>query len=208
MARYRGPACRLCRREGQKLFLKGNRCESPKCALNKRTYQPGMHQYKRGKFSDYGRQLREKQKVKRCYGILERQFRRFFAKASRMKGNTGENLLQLLELRIDNIVFLSGFATSRAQARQYINHGHFNVNGRRVTIPSQILRRGDEVALAASERIQKIARENKDLSRGRGVPTWLLVDENAFKAAVNEIPKREQVSLPVEEQLIVEFCSK
>jgi small subunit ribosomal protein S4 len=167
-----------------------------------------MHQYKRGKFSDYGRQLREKQKVKRCYGILERQFRRFFAKASRMKGNTGENLLQLLELRIDNIVFLSGFATSRAQARQYINHGHFNVNGRRVTIPSQILRRGDEVALAASERIQKIARENKDLSRGRGVPTWLLVDENAFKAAVNEIPKREQVSLPVEEQLIVEFCSK
>ena len=208
MSRYSGPSCKLCRREGQKLFLKGFRCDSPKCAMNKRTYPPGEHPWKRGKFSEYGRQLREKQKVKRFYGILEKQFRLYFEKASRARGNTGENLLQLLERRLDNVVYHLGFAQSRPQARQMLKHGHLRLNGKRVATPSITTRVGDVVGVEEKEKTKKSVRENMELSRGRGAPSWLEQDEANLVGTVNELPARDHVSIPIEEQLIVEFCSK
>ena len=208
MGRITGPSCKLCRREGQKLFLKGYRCESAKCSLNKRAYPPGEHPWKRGKFSEYGRQLREKQKIKRYYGVLERQFRRYFEKAEKIKGDTGENLLRLLELRLDSVVWSLGFAQSRSQARQMIRHGHILVNAGKAATPSISLRLGDTVSVSPKEKMQKIARENLDLSRGRGAPSWLTLDEKALAGKVSELPGREHVSIQVEEQLVIEFCSK
>lgn len=208
MGRYTGPKCKLCRREGEKLYLRGFRCESAKCAMNKRAYPPGEHPWKRGKFSEYGRQLREKQKVKRYYGIFERQFRLYFKEAERIKGDTGENLLRLLELRLDNAVYMLGLATSRTHARQMIRHGHITLNGKKALTPSIGLRLGETIAAADKVKTQKLARENCDLSRGRNVPSWLDFDESTLSGKVAEQPSREQVSIPVEEQLIIEFCSK
>lgn len=208
MGRYTGPSCKLCRREGVKLFLKGFRCESAKCAMNKRTYPPGEHPWKRGRFSEYSRQLREKQKVKRYYGIYEKQFRRYFDRASNSKGNTGENLLRYLELRLDNVLYSLGFAQSRAQARQMITHGHFKVNGVRARTASIALKKGDKISVEDKDKIKKIVRENMDISRGRGVPEWLALEEKDLEGTVLDIPARDQLPIEVEEQLIVEFCSK
>ena len=207
MARELGPTCKLCRREGEKLFLKGFRCESPKCSMNKRTYPPGEHQWKK-KPTEYGKQLREKQKVKRYYGVLEKQFMLYFKKASRVRGNTGETLLQLLERRLDNAVYHLGFAQSRKQARQLISHRHILLNDKRVKTGSIQVKRGDKIAVLPDEKTRKFVRENMDMSRGRGVPSWLTLDEKNLSAEVLDLPDREQVSIPVEEHLIVEFCSK
>jgi small subunit ribosomal protein S4 len=208
MARYTGSVCRLCRREGQKLFLKGDRCYSEKCAVDKRAYPPGQHGQGRPRFSDYGVQLREKQKVKRMYGLLERQFEGTLLRATRMKGRTGENLLALLERRLDNVVFRMGFATSRAEARQLVRHGHFLVNGRKTTIPSQLLRPGAKVAVR--ERSRGVTRIMGALEalEGRSVPQWLEIDKERFEGTVKQVPAREDITLPIEEQLIVELYSR
>ncbi|MDF1555115.1 MAG: 30S ribosomal protein S4 [Deferrisomatales bacterium] len=208
MARYRGAACRLCRRERMKLFLKGDRCYSDKCGIERRNYPPGQHGQRRTKVTEYGRQLREKQKVRRIYGVQEKQFRSYFAEADRRKGVTGTNLMQILESRLDNMVYRMGFANSRTEARQLIRHGHFQVNTRRVDIPSYLTRAGDEVAVR--EKSQKVtaivgALENQ---ASRGAPKWLEVDATAFKASVKELPAREDLTMPVEEHLIVELYSK
>lgn len=209
MARYLGPVCRLCRREGMKLFLKGERCYTDKCAIEKRNVPPGQHgRARKAKMIGYGVQLREKQKVKRTYGILENQFRRYFEAADRHKGITGQLLLQMLERRLDNVVYRLGFATSRPQARQLVRHGHFTVNGKRVDIPSFAVRMGDTVAVrpksATNVTIQHAAEEVK----GRGVPEWLLLDPATLSGRISQLPTREQINLPVEEQLIVELYSK
>lgn len=209
MARYLGPVCRLCRREGMKLFLKGERCYTDKCAIEKRNVPPGQHgRARKAKMIGYGVQLREKQKVKRTYGILENQFRRYFEAADRHKGITGQLLLQMLERRLDNVVYRLGFATSRPQARQLVRHGHFTVNGKRVDIPSFAVRMGDTVAVrpksATNVTIQHAAEEVK----GRGVPEWLLLDSATLSGRISQLPTREQINLPVEEQLIVELYSK
>jgi small subunit ribosomal protein S4 len=208
MARYTGSVCRLCRREGQKLFLKGDRCYSEKCAVDKRAYPPGQHGQGRPRFSDYGMQLREKQKVKRMYGLLERQFEGTLVRATRMKGRTGENLLALLERRLDNVVFRMGFATSRAEARQLVRHGHFLVNGRKATIPSQLLKPGAKVTVR--ERSRGVARITGALEalEGRAVPQWLEIDKERFEGTVKQVPAREDITLPIEEQLIVELYSR
>jgi small subunit ribosomal protein S4 len=207
MARYTGSVCRLCRREGQKLFLKGDRCYSEKCAVERRNYPPGMHGQGRPRFSDYGMQLREKQKVKRMYGLLERQFRGTFSRASRMRGRAGENLLILLERRLDNVVFRMGFATSRAEARQLVSHGHFSVNGRKAMTPSLLVKPGWKIALR--EKSQKVERIRAALEtlEGRSVPQWIEIDKDAFEGTVKQMPVREDVTLPIEEQLIVELYS-
>ena len=186
MARYRGPACRLCRREAQKLFLKGDRCYSEKCSVDRRAYPPGQHGQGRPRFSDYGVQLREKQKVKRMYGLLEHQFRSTFDRASRMKGRAGENLLILLERRLDNVVFRMGFATSRNEARQLIRHGHFNLNGKRVSTPSIQVRPGQ--AVTVREKSQKVVRIASALEalEGRAVPQWIEMDKEAFSATMTQ----------------------
>ncbi len=208
MARYRGPACRLCRREGSKLFLKGDRCFTEKCAVDKRNYPPGQHGQARPRFSDYGVQLREKQKVRRMYGVQEAQFERTMDRASRMRGRTGDNLLQLLERRLDNVVFRLGFATSRAEARQLVRHGHFKVNGRRATIASMLLKPGAVVTLVeGSRQIARIVGALEALER-RSVPQWLEIDKENFQGTVKALPAREDVTLPVQEQLIVELYSK
>jgi small subunit ribosomal protein S4 len=208
MARYTGSVCRLCRREGQKLFLKGDRCYSEKCAVDKRAYPPGQHGQGRPRFSDYGLQLREKQKVKRMYGLLERQFERALEQATRMKGRAGENLLSLLERRLDNVVFRLGFATSRAEARQLVRHGHILVNGRKATIPSMLLRPGAKVVVR--ERSRGVARIVGALEalEGRSVPQWLEIEKERFEGTVKQVPTREDVTLPIEEQLIVELYSR
>ena len=209
MARYRGPACRLCRREGLKLFLKGERCYTDKCAIERRGYPPGQHGQARGrKPTEYSVQLREKQKLKRVYGALEGPFRRLFARAERGRGITGENLMVLLESRFDNMIYRMGFATSRAEARQLIRHGHFTVNGRRVTIPSYTARAGDEVQVR--EKSRKITRiqESVELAQRRGVPEWLEVRTDSFSAMVRALPERSEITLPINEQLIVELYSK
>lgn len=208
MARYVGSVCRLCRREGAKLFLKGDRCFSEKCAVEKRNYPPGMHGQGRMRFSDFGVQLREKQKVKRMYGLLERQFRRTFQKAASMKGRSGENMLVLLERRLDNVVFRMGFATSRSEARQLVLHGHFTVNGRKATTPSLLVREGWQVAVR--ERSQKIVRIAAALEtvEGRSVPQWLDIDKEAFTGTVKQMPVREDITIPIDEQLIVEHYSR
>ena len=208
MARYLGSVCRLCRREGTKLFLKGDRCFSEKCAVEKRAYPPGMHGQGRTRFSDYGVQLREKQKVKRMYGLLEHQFRSTFDRASRMKGRAGENLLILLERRLDNVVFRLGFATSRNEARQLVRHGHFAINGRKASTPSIQVRAGQVVTVREkSKQVERITAALEALE-GRAVPQWLEIDKEKFAGTVKQMPVREDVTLPIEEQLIVELYSR
>ena len=208
MARYVGSVCRLCRREGAKLFLKGDRCYSEKCAIEKRNYPPGMHGQGRARFSDFGVQLREKQKVKRMYGVLEKQFRRTFAKASSMKGRSGEQMLMLLERRLDNVVFRMGFATSRSEARQLIRHGHFLVNGRKATSPSMLVRTGWKLALR--EKSQKVTRIIAALEtvESRSVPQWMELDKETFSGTVTQMPVRDDITIPIDEQLIVELYSR
>lgn len=208
MARYTDPVCRLCRREGLKLFLKGERCYTDKCAIERRNYPPGEHGQARPKFSEYALQLREKQKVRRMYGLLEGQFRRYFEMAERSKGVTGEVLLQLLERRLDNMVYRMGFATSRAEARQLVRHGHFAVNGRKVDIPSYLVGPGDVVSVR--QRSRKVGRIQEALAQAehRGAPEWLEVDREAFTARVKALPARADLSIPVNEKLIIELYSK
>ncbi len=209
MARYRGPVCRLCRREGMKLFLKGERCYKEKCAIERRNAPPGQHgQARRRKPRAYGIQLREKQKLRRIYGILEGQFRRTFAEANRRRGVTGENLLQLLELRLDNVVYSLGFATSRSQARQLLRHGHILVDGRRVDIPSFRVKPGMEIAVSEKSAKNAQISESVEFAQGRGVPAWLELDGENLKGAVRELPAREDIRHPIQEQLIVELYSR
>ncbi|MBP2671556.1 MAG: rpsD [candidate division NC10 bacterium] len=208
MARYTNPVCKLCRREGMKLFLKGDRCFTVKCAVEKRNYPPGEHGQRRSKPSEYGLQLREKQKMKRIYGVLEAQFRTYFEMAARQKGVTGENLLRLLEQRLDNIVHRLGFAASRAQARVLVRHGHFRVNGRRVTIPSALLKAGDVVEVQPKSReLTEIAGAIEGAKKRR-VPAWLEMDAANFKATVRTLPSKEEMAIPVQEQLVVALYSK
>ncbi len=208
MARYRGSVCRLCRREGTKLFLKGDRCFSEKCAIERRAYPPGQHGQGRVRFSDFGVQLREKQKVKRMYGLLEKQFRQTFQRASAMKGRSGENLLILLERRLDNVVFRMGYATSRAEARQLVKHGHFRLDGKSVKSPSILVNPGNTVTLR--ERSKKVERviAALDALEGRSVPQWLEVETETQEGTVKQLPVREDITLPIEEQLIVELYSR
>ena len=208
MARYTGAVCRLCRREGQKLFLKGDRCYTEKCAADRRPYPPGQHGQGRSKTSDYGLQLREKQKAKRYYGILENQFRGYFNMASKRKGKTGENLLAILETRLDNTVYRLGFAMSRAEARQLVLHGHFLVNGRKVNIPSFLVRPGMIISLKESSRSLDKLKSVIDANSSRVPPKWLDYDANAMIAKVSAVPAREDIDMPIEEQLIVELYSK
>ena len=209
MARYIGPVCRLCRREDMKLFLKGDRCYTDKCGYERRAYAPGQHgQNRRRKASDYGEQLREKQKVKRIYGIAERQFRGYYFRASRMKGVTGENLLILLERRLDNIVYRLGFASDHAEARQLVRHGHFQVNGTHVNIPSYLVRVNDVITVR--EKSKKVVRLSDSLAAvdRRGVPQWLELDKDNFRGKIKSFPAREDFTMPIREQLIVELYSK
>ena len=208
MARTVGPVCRMCRREGQKLFLKGDRCYTEKCSVDKRAYPPGQHGQARVRVSNYGAQLREKQKVKRMYGLMERQFASTVDKATRMRGRSGTNLLQLLERRLDNVVFRIGFATSRAEARQLVRHGHIQVNGRKTSTPSFVVKAGQVITLRESSR--EIARVvgALDSLEGRALPGWLEVDKGAFQGIVKALPARDDITLPIEEQLIVELYSR
>jgi small subunit ribosomal protein S4 len=205
MARYTGPVCRLCRRERMKLFLKGPKCDTMKCPIERRPYPPGLHGRGRIRESEYMLQLREKQKARRIYGVLEKQFRNLYAEAARQKGITGENLLRMLEQRVDNVVFRSGFASSRNQARQWVRHGHVVVNGKRVTIPSYMVRKDDVVEIAPKARDMIVLRHNLD-TLDRTVPMWLEVSDT--KATVRDLPLRDQIDIPVREQLIVELYSK
>ncbi len=208
MARYTGPVCRLCRREGMKLFLKGERCYTEKCAIEKRNMPPGQHGRRRAsKMVGYGVQLREKQKVKRTYGVLEDQFRRYFEMADRTRGITGETLLQLLERRFDNAVYRMGFATSRAQARQLVRHGHFLINGKKVDIPSYSLKAGDVVSVRPTSKENASILHAVGEVKGRGIPEWIAL-EGELGAKVVSMPTRAQINLPVQEQLIVELYSK
>jgi len=208
MARYNDAVCRLCRREGTKLFLKGDRCFSAKCGIERRAYPPGQHGQGRARFSDYGVQLREQQKVKRMYGLLEKQFAETMNRASRMKGRAGENLLVLLERRLDNVVFRMGFSTSRAEARQLVRHGHFLINGRRASIPSMLVKPGAVVSVA--EKSRKIARIAGALEtlESRSVPQWVEINKEAFEGTVKSMPVREDITMPIQEQLIVEWYSR
>jgi len=208
MARQRGPLCKLCRREGVKLFLKGSRCTTGKCAVAKRAYAPGQHGKKRVKLSDYGMQLREKQKAKRIYNILEKQFRNYFFMAERSTGITGEILLQLLERRIDNVVFRMGFAVSRQSARQLVRHGGVLINGKKVNIPSCLLRQGDAVTIKAGEKLSKKIKENAELTKDRPLPSWLEADRANLKGAVKRLPVKADIGYDIQEQLIVELYSK
>lgn len=209
MARYRGPDCKLCRADGVKLFLKGKKCLSAKCPINKRNYPPGQHGQRRtGKQSDYAMQLREKQKCKRSYGVLERQFRRYFFEADRMRGITGENLLHLLERRLDNVIFRLGFASSRSQARQLVRHNHIQVNGKRVNIPSYLVRIGELIQIKEASRQLPAVIESMQLRRSMGTYTWLERDDNAFTGKILRMPNVSEIALPVQEQFIVELYSK
>jgi small subunit ribosomal protein S4 len=206
MARYTDASCRLCRREGQKLFLKGERCYSTKCALEKRNYAPGQHGQSRKKMSEYGLQLREKQKAKRFYGVLETQFRNLFDKAAKKKGMTGENLLIMLESRLDNAVFRMGFASSRKEARQLVTHGHFTVNGKKVDIPSFEVKAGDVIKVKEKSTSSPKFKEIKEMTIS--VPSWITVDVDKLEGKVVALPKREDIDTPIEEHLIVELYSK
>ncbi|MEB2343367.1 MAG: 30S ribosomal protein S4 [Deltaproteobacteria bacterium] len=208
MSRYTGPVCRQCRREGTKLFLKGDRCYTEKCGVERRAYPPGQHGQGRARVSDYGLQLREKQKVKRMYGVQEAQFRLTMGAATRMRGRTGENLLSLLERRLDNVVFRLGFATSRAEARQLVRHGHFEVGGRKVDVPSFRVKAGTRVRLRESSRqIARITEALAALER-RSLPAWLELDAENFEGTVKVLPTREDITMPIQEQLIVELYSR
>ena len=209
MARYTGAVCRLCRRERMKLFLKGDRCFKEKCAVERRNFPPGQHGTRRGRRTlGYGLQLREKQKVKRIYGVLENQFRRYFEMADRTRGITGETLLQLLERRLDNVIYRLGLSTSRAQARQFVRHGHFTVNGRKVDVPSYSLKAGDVVTVRGTSAQNAAIQHAIEEVKGRGIPEWLSFDLGALTGRVTSLPTREQINLPVQEQLIVELYSK
>jgi len=208
LARYREAVCRLCRREGIELYLKGDRCFTDKCAIKRRGYPPGQHGQRRPKHSDYGVQLREKQKAKRIYGLLEKQFRNYFEKAERMKGKTGDNLLILLERRLDNVVYKLGFAATRRESRQLVRHGHFNVGGRRVNIPSFLVHTGDVVELR--EKSRKIPSLNESLEAvvRKGIPAWLELDRENYRGSIKTLPARADIREPIQEQLIVELYSK
>ena len=208
MARYTDSSCRICRRETMKLYLKGDRCYSDKCAVERRNYPPGQHGQGRGKFSDYGLQLREKQKIRRMYGLVEKQFKTYFKQADRQKGVTGTNFLTLLERRIDNAVYRFGFASSRAQARQLVRHSHFQVNGKKVNIPSFLLRPGDTVTVVESSRQLQMINEAMEAMPRRGLPPWLELDKAKYEGMFKTLPTREEMNLPVQEQLVVEFYSK
>ncbi len=208
MARYSDPVCRLCRREGMKLFLKGDRCFKDKCAIERRNYAPGQHGRRRSKVLGYGLQLREKQKVKRIYGLLERQFSLYFRRAAKKSGITGDNLLRQLELRLDNAVYSLGFASSRAQGRQLVRHGHIEVNGKKINIPSYQVKKGDVVQVREKSRKNEQIRQAVETAAGRGVPSWLLLNAEQFQGTVQDVPKREDIRLPIQEQLIVELYSK
>ncbi|AFV12732.1 30S ribosomal protein S4 [Thermacetogenium phaeum DSM 12270] len=208
MARYTGPVCRLCRREGIKLYLKGDRCYSEKCAIDRRSYPPGQKGFARKKITEYGLQLREKQRARRIYGVLERQFRRYFEMAERQKGVTGENLLRLLERRLDNVVYRLGFARSRPEARQLVRHGHFTVNGRRVNIPSYLVRVGDEIAVSEKSREIPLFKEIAETIAQKTPPPWLEVDAERMRGRVAGIPAREDIDVPIQEHLIVELYSR
>ncbi|NSW87482.1 MAG: 30S ribosomal protein S4 [Syntrophobacteraceae bacterium] len=208
MARYTESVCRLCRRETMKLYLKGDRCYSDKCAVERRNYPPGQHGQSRGKLSDYGLQLREKQKIRRMYGLVEKQYKTYFKIADRQKGVTGTSFLILLERRLDNMVYRFGFANSRAQARQLVRHNHFLVNGRKVNIPSYLLRTGDKVTVVEGSRQIPCIIEAMEAMPRRGLPPWLELDKARFEGTFKTVPTREEMNLPVQEQLVVEFYSK
>jgi small subunit ribosomal protein S4 len=208
VARYTDPVCRLCRREGMKLFLKGDRCFKDKCAIERRNYAPGQHGRRRSKVLGYGIQLREKQKVKRIYGLLESQFRLYFQRAEQRQGITGENLLRQLELRLDNVTYSLGFAASRAQARQLVRHGHIEVNGKKTNIPSYQVRKGDTIQVREKSRKNEQIRQAVETASGRGIPAWLQMNPDQFLGSVTDVPKREDIRLPIQEQLIVELYSK
>lgn len=212
MARYTGPVCKLCRREGEKLFLKGSRCLSPKCALERRGYPPGQHgqetAFRRGRASDYANQLREKQKVRRIYGVLERQFRRYYNEARNRPGLTGENLLQILESRLDNVIYRLGFAESRAQARQLVQHGHFVVNGRRTNIPSYTVRPGDRIEVRDGSRKRSYFKLLREVAQEITPAQWLSRDLNTLSATVMRMPERSDIEYTINEQLIVEYYSR
>lgn len=208
MARYTGPVCRICRRENQKLFLKGDRCLTEKCAFERRGYPPGQHGHGRKKFSEYALQLREKQKLKRLYGLAEKQFRSYFEKAERMKGVTGSNLLVLLERRLDNVVYRFGLGASRTQSRLLVRHGHLSVNGKRVDIPSFLVSKGDVVSV--NEKSSKISTILASIESGKNKesPQWIEIDRSALKATIKDLPARDDVTIPVEERMVVELYSK
>lgn len=208
MARYIDAVCRLCRRQGEKLFLKGTRCTTPKCSITKRSYAPGQHGQSKQKLSNYGLQLREKQKAKRIYGILEKQFRRYFQIASKTKGVTGKVLLQLLERRLDNVIFRLGYGVSRPQGRQIVRHNLVYVNSKRVNIPSYLISEGDIIQIKAKDKGEKKIRENIELAKDRGIPSWLESDLKELKAKVLRLPEKEDIQQPIQEQLIVELYSK
>ncbi len=208
MARYRDALCRLCRREGEKLFLKGERCYTDKCGVERRKYAPGQHGQRRKKLSDYALQLREKQKAKETYGVLEKQFKRYFYIANNKKGVTGSNLLQLLESRLDNVVYRLGIASNRRQARQLVLHGHIKLNDRRVNIPSCLVRAGDVISVKEGSRKNVIIEDNIAKIEHRGMPSWVEMDVNTLSGKVLNLPVREDIALPVQEQLIVELYSK
>ncbi|MBU3958873.1 MAG: 30S ribosomal protein S4 [Candidatus Omnitrophica bacterium] len=208
MARYIKAVCRLCRREGEKLFLKGMRCSTPKCPFTKRSYAPGQHGQGRKKPSNYGLQLREKQKVKRMYGVLERQFRRYFKIASKSKGVTGKVLLQLLERRLDNVIFRLGFAASRSQGRQTVRHNFIYVNSKRVNIPSYLVDKDELIQVKAKDKAQNMIRENMELTKDRSVPSWLELNPNNLEVKVLRLPEKEDIPSTIQEHLIVELYSK
>lgn len=208
MSRYKDEQCRICRREGQKLFLKGSRCYSDKCSVTRRNYAPGEHGQGKKKLSEYGTQLREKQKTKSFYGVGEKQFRKYFEMAENKKGITGENLLQILESRLDNVIYRVGFGSSRAQARQLVNHGHFDVNGVKTDIPSYLVKPGDVITVRENKKDSKTLKENVEANNARPIPEWLEKNNEKLEAKVLRLAAREDVDLPVEEHLIVELYSK
>lgn len=208
MAKYRGPVCRLCRREGMKLFLKGPRCMTDKCAIERRSYAPGQHGQGRQRISEYNIQLREKQKLKRIYGLQERQFRGVFERAERKVGVTGEQLLQLLECRLDNVVYRLGFAVSRREARQLVNHGHVTLNGRRVDVPSCLVKAGDVVSIRERSREMAPVQSALQFVEGRGIPAWLDLNKTAYQGSIRALPTKAEIAVPVNEQLVVELYSR
>ena len=212
MARYSGPVCKLCRREGEKLFLKGERCYSPKCAIEKRAYPPGQHgrmaQWSRSRTSDYGMQLRAKQKARRVYGVLERQFRRYYRQALKSRGLTGLRLLQILESRLDNVIYRLGFASSRAQARQMVAHGHFEVNGRRTDVPSMQIKPGDVIQVREGSRKKTLIKDLMAMAEERTVPDWVTRNVKDMSGGITRMPERTEIDASLNEQLIVEYYSR
>lgn len=208
MGRYRGPLCKLCRREGVKLYLKGTKCDTAKCILERRNFPPGQHGKTKKKLSEYALQLREKQKLRRMYGVMEAQFKNYFHKASRSKGVTGEILLQLLERRLDNVVFRLGFAPGRRAARQFVRHNHILVNGKKVDIPSYLVRPGEVISVRDKEQSKKYAKESLELTSARTVPEWLQLDKENLSGKIIRLPERKDIAVPVDESMIVELYSK